>query len=147
MPTQDNLDTVRSLFAAIDTRDLDKVMDYVDDNVEWVNEATGEVFHGKAGIRRLLEGWWYAFPDSKLQIYNLFGDEDWVCVEYVGRGTFTGNLDWGSVRAQATGRSYEVKYCDVYRMYNGRVLSAHTYTDTNNLLRQIGVRPGPRGAT
>ncbi|MBI2953319.1 MAG: ester cyclase [Chloroflexi bacterium] len=146
MPAQDNINIVRNLFDAINNHQLDRATALIDDNAEWIDVATGDTFRGPRGFRQLSQSWWEAFPDNTIEITNLFADEESVCVEYIGRGTFTGPLRWPSIQAQPTGRKLAIPFCDVYRIEHSKIVSAREYHDTATMMGQLGVPFGLRRA-
>ncbi len=139
MPAENNVAVVRTLFEAINNHQLDKAAALIDDNAEWVDVATGDTFRGPQGFRQLSESWWQAFPDNTIEITSLFADGELACVEYRGRGTFKGPLNWPSVKARPTGRKLDVPFCDVYRIRNGKIVSAREYHDLASMMNQLGV--------
>lgn len=146
MSTQDNISLVKSLFDAINTHQIDKAAALIDDNATWIDVATGDTFSGPQGFRQLSQSWWEAFPDNTIEITNLFAGEDFACVEYNGRGTFTGPLNWPSIKAQPTGRKLDTAFCDVYRISNGKIVSAREYHDLESMMAQLGLTSEKRKA-
>ena len=75
---------------------------------------------GKGGLRRVLRGWFSAFPDAHVEIHGVHVIDD-VAVE---EGTFTGTHD-GVLRSPMgdippTGRPVKVDYIQVLHFRNGR---------------------------
>ncbi len=139
MSAQDNIRIVRELFDAINNHQVDRAAALVDDNADWLDVATGAVYRGPQGFRQLSQSWWEAFPDNSIEITNLFASDDFACVEYVGRGTFTGPLNWPTLGAAPTGRTLDLPFCDVYRIHNGRIVNARDYYDLMTMLDQLGL--------
>jgi steroid delta-isomerase-like uncharacterized protein len=139
MADQDTIRIVRDLFDAINAHQLDKAAALIEDNAKWMDVATGDTFTGPQGFRELSQSWWDAFPDNTIEITNVFAEGDFACVEYNGRGTFTGALNWPSIKAQATGRQLNLPFCDVYRISKGKIVSAREYHDLTTMLKQLGL--------
>src|SRR5437660_1337798 len=68
-----------------------------------------------------------SFPDTGIEITNLFATEDQAAVEFIGRGTNTGPLHMPTGDVPPTGRAVEMRFCDVYRVSNGKIVSYRSY--------------------
>ena len=73
MTAQDNAATVRALNEAYNKRDWDGAIALTTPEVTFVNVATGQTFHGPEGVRRFLQGWATAFPDSRVETTQVVG--------------------------------------------------------------------------
>jgi len=69
------------------------------------------------------------FPDSGIEIMNLFATEDQAVVEFIGRGTNTAPLHMPTGDVPPTGRAVEMRFCDVYRISNGKIVNYRSYYD------------------
>lgn len=121
---------------------LDKILLQVDPSCEVVNIPTGEVRHGKEGYKEFLQNWSTALPDSRVEVFNVISTSDQAVVEFTGRGTHTGILRSPKGEIQPTGRKVDLRFCDVYRVRNGQIISMHTYYDSLSLVQQLGLAPG-----
>jgi steroid delta-isomerase-like uncharacterized protein len=130
---------VRTLYDAYNARRFDDAVAVCAEDVELVNEATGEVLHGPEGVRAFDTGWATAFPDSRVEIRSVIAADDAVTVEFRGVGTQTGVLRTPAGEIPPTGRSANVPFCDVVRVRDGRVTSIHTYFDSASMMRQLGL--------
>jgi steroid delta-isomerase-like uncharacterized protein len=121
---------------------LEKALAGIAADAEFTDVPTGRTFRGPEGYKRSILTFTQAYPGSRLEITNAFGTEDEVVIEYVGRGTHTGPLHLHSGHhLPATGRSPEVRFCNVYQFRHGKVVSVHSYYDLMTLLQQLGVAP------
>ncbi len=90
---------------------------------------------------RLLLFFAQAFPDSRAEPTNAFATEDQVVLEFTVRWTNTGPLHLPSGAIPATGRSIELRFCQVIQLRKGKIVSFHTYYDMMTLLEQLGLVP------
>lgn len=141
MSAQDNLEIAHVFFDAFNNRDFARASQYVANDAEFVNVASGEVFRGPDGFRRFQENWARAFPDGAVEITRVVADDMSAVVEYVGRGTHDGPLTSPGGDIPATHRAGELRLCDVYELRHGKLVAGRTYFDTMTLLRQLGVIP------
>jgi predicted ester cyclase len=97
---------------------------------------------GPAGQKKIADDFRAAFPDLRVTVDLVFGEEDWV----VGRWTATGtNLgSWGAT--EPTGRRVTFSAANIYRFENGKVAEIWNHRDDLGLQEQLGV-PIYAGAT
>ena len=126
---------------ASDPRWLDYVADTVSDDCEVVDVPNGAVFRGPEGLKQFLQVFSTAFPESSVEVTNLFATEDQAVVEFIGRGTHTGPLHGPAGDIPPTGRSWTLQFCDVYKFREGKIFSHRTYYDALGLLHQLGLVP------
>jgi ketosteroid isomerase-like protein len=69
----ENVELTRRAVAAINRRDLDGLLELMDDEVEAVSRivAIEGGLHGHAGVRTWWENWFNAFPDYDIEIVEL----------------------------------------------------------------------------
>lgn len=105
------------------------------------NVPLGITLPGSEGYKQFVMFFAEAFPDSSVEIANIFATEDQVVLEYTGRGTNTGPLHLPAGDVPATRRWAELRICDVSQIKNGKIVSYRSYYDTMSLLRQLGLVP------
>ena len=81
-------------------------------------------FRGPAGAIEFSQMWAEAFPDGRVKVERTVASDDYVSVEYTGRGTHTGTLRGPGGDIPATGRSLTLHLCDFYEIRNGKIVSA-----------------------
>ena len=96
---------------------------------------------GPDGYKQLILFFEEGFPDSGIEITNLFATEDQAVVEFIGRGTNTGPLHMPTGDVPPTGRTIEMRFCDVYRIRNGKIVNYRSYYDALGFLQQLGLIP------
>jgi steroid delta-isomerase-like uncharacterized protein len=143
MTAQDNAAAVRALNEAYNKRDWDGAIALTTPEVTFVNVATGQTFQGPEGVRRFLQGWAAAFPDSRVETTLVVADEQGAVMEFRGRGTQTGPLQSPAGDIPPTGRSVDVPFAQVVELQEGKIARARLYFDSMTLLQQLGVVPTP----
>jgi steroid delta-isomerase-like uncharacterized protein len=132
---QDNLALMRRYLDLLYTKDLDALLELVDDDIEWLVVPTGDVIRGKASLAELAANHWGASPDRTKRLLNLFATEDYACMEYTSGGTLTGEVDFRSIKIAPSGRTYEIRCCFVFHFGNGRIDRVHEYFDMDTVKR------------
>lgn len=146
MSVQDNEALARASHESFNERDYDRADELAAEDLEWLNVATGETLHGREALKQFQQGWAGAFPDSRTEVTGVYAGEDFAVVEFVGRGTHEGPLKSPAGEIPATNRSVEVRFCEVYRIRDGKISSGHTYFDLATMMAQLGLMPEQAGA-
>ena len=139
MSAQENARIAKVSYEAFNARDFDRAAALVSKDSEWLNVPLGMTLHGQEGYRQVVQGWATAFPDSRIEIGSMIASEEGVVTEFRGRGTHTGPLASPAGEIPATGRSVDIPFCDVLRIKDGKIISAHTYYDAATMMRQLGL--------
>ena len=130
----DNVDTIRRMFRAVETGDLDVLRQHVapemlrHDLVGAYPEVTG------AQVTDFITMIRAGAPDIELNIQDIFGCEDHVVVRFVLEGTHEGEL-FGRA---ATGSHIAVNAINIYRFEDGLVRETWQLQDLAGFLAQIG---------
>jgi steroid delta-isomerase-like uncharacterized protein len=132
---QENLALMRRYFDLLYTKDLDAMLELVDDDIEWLIVPTGDVISGKASLAELAENHWGASPDRTKRLLNLFAVEDRACMEYTSGGTLTGEVDFRSIKIPPSGMRYEIQCCFVFQFKHGKIARVHEYFDMDTVKR------------
>src|SRR4051794_26201107 len=116
--TQNNLNKdltsiTKNLYEYFNSRDHKKVVEFVSDQAEWKDMASGTVFRGKEGFLNFDRVWQDAFPDGIVEVTRMMPSGDQVIVEYTGRGTHKGNLVGPKGMIPPTGKTVELYLCDI----------------------------------
>ena len=144
METQDNAAVIRDLFDAFNDRDLDRSDAMVSEDFELVDfAADGQVFRGPQGFRQWHQIFLTAVPDAKAELTNVVaaGEEGWVFIEQIARGTHTGPLVGPAGTIPPTGRRFELPMGELMRVEDGKLTLLHAYYDGATMMRQLGVFP------
>ena len=120
---------------------LDKSLTFFAEDCEIIDVPSGMTSRGPDGYKQLILFFEEGFPDSGIEITNLFATDDEVVVEFIGRGTNTGPLHMPTGDVPPTGRVVELRFCDVYRVKDGKIVSYRSYYDVFGFLQQLGLIP------
>ena len=143
---QDTIMLVKTLFDLTNNHQsdpvwLDKSLALFDEECEVVDVPSGITSRGPDGYKQIILFFEEGFPDSGIEITNLFASEDQAVVEFIGRGTNTGPLHMPTGDVPPTSRAVEIRFCDVYRVRNGKIVSYRSYYDVFGFLQQLGLIP------
>jgi steroid delta-isomerase-like uncharacterized protein len=147
MSTQEIVAFVRRGYDAYNAHQSDPHwLDYATQDMaqdgEVIDIPSGMIFRGPDGLKQFLSSFSAAFPDSRVEITNLFATEEHAVVEFIVRGTHTGILQSPAGAIAPTGRSFELRFCDVYQLRNRKIARHATYYDALGLMQQLGLIPG-----
>lgn len=143
---QENAALVRSLYDLANSHKsdpawLDKSLTMFSEDCEVIDVPSGVTSRGPDGYRQTMMFFLDGFPDSTIEITNLFATEDEAVIEFIGRGTNTGPLHMPTGDVPPTGRPVEMRFCDVYRIKHGKFVSYRSYYDTLGFMQQLGFIP------
>ena len=152
MAAEENVALVRSLLELYNSRQsdpdwLDKSAAAFAADAEVIDVPPGTTLHGPDGYKRLVLFFVQAFPDMRIELTNVFATEDQVTLEFTSRGTSIGSLPLPPGTLPATGRSFELRFCQVVQIRNGKIVRFRTYYDMLTLLEQLGLNAATRQAT
>jgi steroid delta-isomerase-like uncharacterized protein len=140
MSALDHAKLVRSHFDAVNDRQIARVAETINTaDAAWTNVPAGATFRGPAGYADFLGIWLGAFPDAKVEVTNISAGDDWAVAEFIGRGTHTGPLKTPAGDVPPTGRPFELRFCEVYRVKNGKIAACNLYYDAAGMMRQLGL--------
>jgi ketosteroid isomerase-like protein len=142
MSGADPRDQVARFYRAFDDGDVEAALLLFDEGLETTDPGMGTV-HGLAPFREYLETLKRAVPDARAVVGRMLDADDTVVVEGRFVGTFTGPLATPDGDVAPTGASVDLRFADVSRVRNGKVVSYHTYYDQLGLLTQLGLMPDP----
>jgi steroid delta-isomerase-like uncharacterized protein len=121
--------------------DLEGVLRTFGDPALYDDEAWGEHYEGRSGVRLFYEQLMNALPDLEIEVPRWHAAEDAVVVEVIIRGTHLGA--WRGLLA--TGRRVEFPLCGVYSFdSDDRLAGEKIYYDRGTVLRQLGVFHEPQ---
>ena len=116
--------------------DLEGVLGTFGETAGYEDEAWGERYHGRDGVRSFYTQLMAALPDLIIDVKKTHVTDDAIVVEVMIRGTHLGA--WRGL--PATGRRVDVPLCGVYTFDSDDRLSGEKiYYDRGTVLRQLGV--------
>ena len=121
--------------------DLDGVLTTFGEVARYDDEAWGEHYEGRNGVRLFYEQLMKALPDLEIDVQRQHVTNDAILVEVLIRGTQLGS--WRGL--PATGRRVEVPLCGVYTFdAEDRLAGEKIYYDRATVLGQLGVFHDPQ---
>lgn len=138
----DNATLARSLYDAFNNRDFDLLSESVAPEGTITMTGSGQTFRGPDGARQYNTMWADAFPDGMITIDRIIAQDDYVVVEFTGRGTHTGTLATPAGDIPATGRSVTLQLIDVLEFADDQVKAQRSYFDSGSLMAQLGITAG-----
>ncbi|MCK5944566.1 MAG: ester cyclase [Planctomycetes bacterium] len=132
-----NLQVMRGWIELANGGDLDRVDDlFADDHVL---DENGTRFEGPAAMRQHIARVREAFAGFHLEPQHEHAAGDLCSTRWTATGKHTGEF----LGIPATGRKIEVHGLTLTRCRDGKMVESFLSWDTNVLLRQLGVAPGP----
>lgn len=146
MTPQENAEIARTVLELYNSHQsdpawLEKIDPYIAEDCETIDVPTGRTLRGPEGYRQNALFFAEGFPDSKVELTNVFATEDQTVIEFTGRGTNTGPLHLPTGDIPPTGRFSELRFCSVNRVRGGQVVRIHQYYDVLTMLQQLGLVP------
>ncbi|MBK9748417.1 MAG: ester cyclase [Anaerolineae bacterium] len=92
---------------------------------------------GLEGHKQVLAMFRSAFPDLKVTVDDVIGEDDWTCLMWHGDGTHTGDM----MGIPATGKAVHVTGIDVLKLENGKIKERWAEIGAFSLMQQLGVIP------
>lgn len=116
--------------------DLEGVLGTFGEAARYDDEAWGEHYEGRDGVRRFYQQLMAALPDLEIKVQRQHVTEVAILVEVLIRGTHLGA--WRGL--PATGRRVEIPLCGIYTFdAENRLAGEKIYYDRATVLRQLGV--------
>ena len=116
--------------------DLEGVLATFGETAGYEDEAWGERYHGRDGVRTFYSQLMAALPDLIIDVKKTYVSDDAIVVEVMIRGTHLGA--WRGL--PATGRRVDIPLCGVYTFdSDDRLAGEKIYYDRGTVLRQLGV--------
>jgi len=145
MAAKDNATLVQAHYDVINTHQsdpawFDKIAPTIAEDFQGINPR-GVIRRGSEGLKTHYGQWIIGFPDCVVEVTNFFATKDQAVVEFIGRGIHAGVLEGPTRDIQPAGRNAEVRFCEVFRFRNRKIVSIHTYYDALELMQQLSVNP------
>lgn len=135
--TPEGVEHVRAAVAALNRGDVDAYgAAFHPDCIRWSNDTGMAV--PAAEVLETLRQLQAAFTDFRLTDELLFGCGDRVVARWRTRGVHTG--EFASI--PATGRSIDIRTCEVYELSGDLVVATWSYGDPTAMPRQLGLLDG-----
>jgi steroid delta-isomerase-like uncharacterized protein len=145
-PSSPNADSARIAIVEQHVRmenehDLEGVLRTFGEAAQYDDEAWGEHFRGRNGVRAFYSQIMTALPDLQIDVQRRHVAADAILLEVLIRGTHLGS--WRGL--PATGRRVEIPLCGVYTFdADNNLAGERIYYDRATVLRQLGVFHEPQ---
>lgn len=137
MPTNEEIiDTLYSV-AEGETGDPDKFAALFHDDGYFEDESSGMRLYGQ-DVGQLIRAVSGAFPDMHRERLRTYVSDETIVVELRLQGTHLGDFHTGEGVLPATGRTFDVPCCDVFRLRDGKLTAFHCYNQLSVWLKQLG---------
>ena len=123
----------RECFEAWNRRDFEKMRQLLHANYIYTGPEGGEQTGPDAALK-IARMWATAFPDGKIEIKKIVAQSSISICEYIGRGTHNGEL----MGVKPTGKSVELRVCNIIEARDGKIFRAREYMDLLSLMTQLG---------
>ena len=101
--------------------------------------ATHRKMQGSDQVIEVWKEWAAAFPDSMATFHNAVVSDSTVILELSWRGKNTGPMQMPSGKMPATGKSIDMRACQVLEIKDGKVNSMRQYFDMMTMMQQLGM--------
>lgn len=117
---------------------IDDALSVCAEDLEIVDPGMGHVV-GRERFREYLETFKRAMPDARAMIEHTVRSGETVVVEGRFIGTHTGPLATDDGDEAPTGATVDLRFADLSRVRDGKIVAYHTYYDQLGLLTQLGL--------
>ncbi len=107
------------------------------DDVVMYHPSSPTPLKGREAVTGMLSTFRAGFPDLKMVVEDVFGEDDKVAIRWRVTGTQTGEL----FGIPASGKSMNVSGISILRLVNGKIIDDWVAEDSLGLMKQIGVIP------
>ncbi len=132
-----NKATIEGLYEAVNQRNFDYLAALGTPKSEWFDVPYNFTDTGDSAIVRPWKGWLDVFPDSVSEVQSLVALGDHVVAQGITRATQRGVFPSPAGDLLPDGGHMEVRFCDVYRLDNGKIIRADSYFDFYGILKQL----------
>ena len=136
--TQSVADTAKSQITAYNDKDWNAVAAVLAPGSVYDEVPTHRRVQGVNEIMDAWRGWATALPDSRASFDKVSVSGNTVTLELTWRGAQTGPLETPGGALPPSGRSIEIRACQVVEVADGKVQSVRHYFDMATLLQQLG---------
>jgi steroid delta-isomerase-like uncharacterized protein len=137
MTVDQNKELVRRFYEEVwDRGNVDFAREvFAEDYVRHDLRATAAV-PGPEGQAKIAADFRAAFPDLRVHVDLLFGEDDMVAARWTATGTHTG--PWGEIKP--TGVQIQLSAVNLYRFADGKVAEIWNHRDDLGLMEQVGAK-------
>jgi steroid delta-isomerase-like uncharacterized protein len=126
----------RFLDEVINGQRFDLLPDLFDGNFVWHGGSFGET-RGLEEFAAVVEPFYKAFPDLRIEVDDLFGEDDRVVARFTVKATHQGHF----LGVPATGKKVKWTGQPIYRLEGGKIVEEWFAEDTFGLMQALGAFP------
>ena len=129
----------RRYYRYFNERRFDEAGEFVHPEATFYYVPTKQRLMGRAGYRALVAAWLIAFEDAEIEITSLLEiDDHTVQVDFIGRGTHTGDLALGEdFSIPATGAHTDLPFRDTLTFRSGFIVGSRLEFDAEELRARL----------
>jgi steroid delta-isomerase-like uncharacterized protein len=135
---RDNLKVVMEELNGWDTQDVERVISVMAPDGIY-QDMTQPPAHGHDEIREFGRKWVSGAPDFRVHVEQFVVQDDTVVNRGVISGTIKGEF-WG---LPATNKRFDLPYCQVAKVRNGKIVRIWDFSDSATLAYQVGWQEKP----
>jgi ketosteroid isomerase-like protein len=120
--TRQPKEVVLAMVDAYNAKSMDRVLELYDPDARYWDPLHRDGVVGRDAVADVLRSLFDSFPDERMSIVTLAGDETHAVAEF--RSTAT---------AAATGEPFTLDFTEVYEVTAGRIVSCRVYLDPKEL--------------
>lgn len=110
---------------------------------DYVNYTFPSPSKGPQGIITVIENFYNAFPDMKINLEEVIGENDTVAT----RGYWTGTNDGSFMGMPPTGKKVKIGFMDFWKFRDGKATENWVQMDLAGLMQQLQASPQPTAET
>ena len=135
MSKEANIQLLLESLEALNTRDADRFMTTIHDQVTWSLDATQDPISGPDALRAVVEAMIAAIPDMHYELVQILGaGNEHVVIRYVLRGTHEGDF----MGIAPSHKKIEMHGCVISEIKDGKRYRMWQYASGPGLLDQLG---------
>ena len=139
MSEQQLINAAKASTVGFNEKDWDKVRASVTADFVYDEVATHRKVEGINQVIEVWQGWAKALPDSRASFDNAFVGSGKVVLEITWRGRHTGPMQTPDGEIPATGKSIEIRACQIVEIEDGKAKSMRQYFDMMTMMQQLGL--------
>jgi steroid delta-isomerase-like uncharacterized protein len=132
------VDVAKATILGYNNRDWDAIRAASAPNFVYEELATGRNVRGIEDVLKVWREWAEVFPDSKATFQNELVSGNTVVLELTWRGTHRGPLQTPRGTLQPTGKTINLRACQVIEVNGDKTKSVRQYFDMGTMLQQLG---------
>jgi predicted ester cyclase len=138
MAVAENIELVSQAMNAYNNEGAKGLAEFMDDAVMDFFPNGREPIKGKDAFVEDNIAFARVFSDLRAEITNIFGQDDWVCIQGIMTGTHTGPFTlYNGTQIAPTGNSIRIPICNVIKLKDGKIAEVHEYFDQMTFMTQL----------